>query len=41
MWPEFAREDLESALLEFSHRNRRFGGVPAPNGKTVIPADVI
>lgn len=41
MWPEFAREDLESALLEFSRRQRRFGGVPAPNGKTVIQADVI
>ena len=41
MWPEFAREDLESALLEFSRRDRRFGGLPAPNGKTVIPADVL
>ncbi len=41
MWPEFAREDLESALLEFSRRDRRFGGLPAPNGKTEIPADVL
>jgi undecaprenyl diphosphate synthase len=41
MWPEFAREDLESALLEFSRRERRFGGLPAPNGKTEIPADVL
>jgi hypothetical protein len=41
MWPEFAREDLESALLEFSRRVRRFGALPASNGKTVIPADVI
>jgi undecaprenyl diphosphate synthase len=41
MWPEFAREDLESALLEFARRDRRFGGLAAPNGKTVIPADVI
>ena len=41
MWPEFACEDLESALLEFSRRDRRFGGVQAPNGKTVMPADVI
>jgi undecaprenyl diphosphate synthase len=41
MWPEFAREDLESALLEFSRRQRRFGGLPAPNGKTMIPVDVI
>jgi len=41
MWPEFAREDLESALLEFSRRDRRFGGLAAPNGKTLIPADAI
>jgi len=41
MWPEFARENLESALLEFSRRHRRFGALPAPNGKTVIPADVL
>jgi undecaprenyl diphosphate synthase len=41
MWPEFARQDLESALLEFSRRERRFGALPAPNGKTVIPADFV
>jgi undecaprenyl diphosphate synthase len=41
MWPEFAREDLESVLLDFSRRERRFGGLPAPNGKTVFPADVV
>jgi undecaprenyl diphosphate synthase len=41
MWPEFAREDLESALLEYSRRERRFGGLPAPNGKTEIAADVL
>ena len=38
---QLAREDLESALLELSRRHRRFGGLPAPNGRTVIPADVI
>jgi len=41
MWPDFAREDLESALLEFACRERRFGGVSAPSGNHVIPADVI
>jgi undecaprenyl diphosphate synthase len=41
MWPDFAREDLESALLNFSHRERRFGALPAPNGKIVIPTGVV
>jgi undecaprenyl diphosphate synthase len=26
LWPDFAREDFESALAEFSARRRRFGG---------------
>src|SRR5579864_765042 len=41
MWPEFSREDLESALLIFSRRDRRFGGLNAPNGKAVVSADVV
>ena len=28
MWPDFNEADLESALNEFSHRERRFGAVP-------------
>jgi len=28
-WPDFARADLEAALLEFARRGRRFGGVAA------------
>jgi undecaprenyl diphosphate synthase len=28
MWPDFDERDLESALDEFSCRERRFGGVP-------------
>jgi undecaprenyl diphosphate synthase len=28
MWPDFDERDLESALDEFSRRERRFGGVP-------------
>ena len=28
MWPDFDEGDLEAALEEFSHRERRFGGVP-------------
>jgi len=28
MWPDFGQADLEAALHEFRHRQRRFGGVP-------------
>ena len=27
LWPDFTEEDLDKALLEYSKRNRRFGGV--------------
>lgn len=27
LWPDFSKEDLNSAIIEFSKRNRRFGGV--------------
>ena len=30
MWPDFNEADLDAALAEFRHRERRFGGVPAP-----------
>jgi undecaprenyl diphosphate synthase len=30
MWPEFSEPDLEAALAEFRHRERRFGAVPEP-----------
>ena len=30
MWPDFAEDDLEAAIAEFHHRERRFGGVPVP-----------
>jgi undecaprenyl diphosphate synthase len=30
MWPDFTRQDLESALREFARRERRFGGLPSP-----------
>ena len=26
-WPDFKNEDLESAIIDFQNRNRRFGGV--------------
>jgi undecaprenyl diphosphate synthase len=29
MWPDFDATDLDAALEEFRHRERRFGGVPA------------
>ena len=27
LWPDFKPADLDAALVEYSHRNRRFGGV--------------
>ncbi len=30
MWPEFDESDLDAALVEFSHRERRFGAAPEP-----------
>ena len=30
MWPEFDGNDLESAVHDFRHRERRFGAVPVP-----------
>ena len=27
MWPEFKEDDIDAAVLEFSRRKRRFGGV--------------
>jgi undecaprenyl diphosphate synthase len=29
-WPDFTAQDLESAIRDFSTRNRRFGGLPSP-----------
>ena len=30
MWPDFNQQDLDAAVEEFKHRERRFGGVLAP-----------
>ncbi len=30
MWPDFDANDLESAITDFRHRERRFGAIPAP-----------
>ncbi len=30
MWPDFDEADLDAAIDQFRHRERRFGGVPAP-----------
>lgn len=27
LWPDFSKDDLNNAILEFNRRNRRFGGV--------------
>lgn len=31
MWPDFDANDLEVAVSEFRHRERRFGGIPIPS----------
>jgi undecaprenyl diphosphate synthase len=38
MWPEFTEADLEAALGDFTHRERRFGGVPATGSADTLPA---
>jgi len=30
MWPDFDEADLDAAINDFQHRERRFGAVPAP-----------
>jgi undecaprenyl diphosphate synthase len=35
MWPDFDASDLDSALTEFRHRERRFGGIP-PSSHSVM-----
>ena len=37
MWPDFDKTDLEAALVEFSVRERRFGGVPELTKRLVAP----
>ena len=27
LWPDFTPEELDKAIIEYAHRNRRFGGV--------------
>jgi undecaprenyl diphosphate synthase len=36
LWPDFTKADLLSAVLEFQHRERRFGGL-APDGNVFTP----
>jgi undecaprenyl diphosphate synthase len=35
MWPDFNEADLDAALEEFRHRERRFGSVPAPQPREI------
>jgi undecaprenyl diphosphate synthase len=37
MWPDFDAAELEAALHEFHHRERRFGGVPRPDAESTPP----
>ena len=27
LWPDFTRDDLDAAIMEFNKRSRRFGGI--------------
>jgi undecaprenyl diphosphate synthase len=27
LWPDFGKKDIEKALIDYSRRNRRFGGL--------------
>jgi undecaprenyl diphosphate synthase len=38
MWPDFDAADFDAALAEFTHRERRFGAVPASLVQTLEPA---
>jgi len=38
MWPEFDAADLDSALDDFRHRERRYGAIPTPAAQGVLPA---
>jgi undecaprenyl diphosphate synthase len=41
MWPNFDANDLERAVNDFNHRERRFGAVPAPSLNAPIDAEII
>jgi len=38
MWPDFNESDLDEALREFCHRQRRYGGLPALTNEPVDAA---
>jgi undecaprenyl diphosphate synthase len=37
MWPDFGSAELDAALGEFRHRERRFGAVPGPAVVAAVP----
>jgi undecaprenyl diphosphate synthase len=39
LWPDFTEEDFHQALLEFSRRQRRFGGIECANSESEIFGD--
>jgi len=39
MWPDFDTVDLDAALKEFRHRERRFGGLPTAVSSAPSPMD--
>jgi undecaprenyl diphosphate synthase len=36
LWPDFGPEEFDTAMREFSMRQRRFGKIPAPVAETVV-----
>ena len=34
LWPDFNADHLAAAIADFGHRERRFGGLPAPPALT-------
>ena len=36
MWPEFSPFDLQKAIQQYAHRERRFGGIPQTAAPTVV-----
>jgi undecaprenyl diphosphate synthase len=38
LWPDFSSAELLRAILEYQHRERRFGGLPEPGQDVFAPA---
>jgi undecaprenyl diphosphate synthase len=41
LWPDFTRTNLLEAVLDYQSRERRFGGVPRPNGPPIDEPELL